>query len=365
MDFLDDIIASQIKSLPSDDGIYENYNNNYNRLIKDIKSFNRNDDLIQKASLFPKLSKRIRDLKKIKVSEKKLLDFTNKMDQAISTIQNKGNKEYFDDQILLKILRASDVYGRSLDNAKGFLGYINIIMKKDLPVLNSLVKKYVKVEKGLIDLIKVVSDDETQLPLIKKRVIKLELESLYKNLSHTNVDFIGHEQDRISNTIYTDLKSSKQAIYDYQIDINGCIDHIGDLLDNYNNQLSNDNKKQLEDLRHKFLLIRNDVTDSRYIHGKLLAKKNILYNLSQELISLNKRSIPLESTKKEAVDLIKTIGLKRRKSKEYASQIGAIQQLRSILTTKNIKDSYNVINHYLRYHIVKPMNTNQDNQYYQ
>ena len=70
MDFLDDIIAEQIKSLPSDDGIYENYKNNYNRLKRDIKSFNRNEELVKKIPIFPKLSKRICDLKKIKKSEK-------------------------------------------------------------------------------------------------------------------------------------------------------------------------------------------------------------------------------------------------------------------------------------------------------
>ena len=39
MDLLDDIIAQQIKHLPDDKGIYENYQNNYKRLKKDIKSF--------------------------------------------------------------------------------------------------------------------------------------------------------------------------------------------------------------------------------------------------------------------------------------------------------------------------------------
>ena len=103
MDYLDDIITKQIKSLPSDDGIYENFKNNYNRLKRDIKSFNRKEELVKKIAIFPKLSKRISDLKKIKKSEKKFLDFTNKMDQVIRGIKNKRNKEYFDDQILLKL----------------------------------------------------------------------------------------------------------------------------------------------------------------------------------------------------------------------------------------------------------------------
>ena len=195
MDYLDDIITQQIKSLPSDDGIYENFKNNYNRLKRDIKSFNRNEELVKKIAIFPKLSKRISDLKKIKKSEKKLLDFTNKMDQVIRGIKNKHNKEDFDDQILLKILRASDVYGRSLDNTKGFLHYISIIDKKELPALKTLLDKYVKVEQGLIDLIQILSDDDTQLALIKKRIVKLEMESLYNLLSHKNVDFITEEYD--------------------------------------------------------------------------------------------------------------------------------------------------------------------------
>ena len=62
MDLLDDIIAQQIKHLPDDKGIYENYQNNYKRLKKDIKSFNNNVDFAKKLVILPRLSKRIRDL---------------------------------------------------------------------------------------------------------------------------------------------------------------------------------------------------------------------------------------------------------------------------------------------------------------
>ena len=65
--------------------------------------------------------------------------------------------------------------------------------------------------------------------------------------------------------------------------------------------------------------------------------------------------MPLNTSKEDAVITIKNIGLKRHKSKDYASQVREIQQLRNTLTNKNIKDSYNVIDHYKRYHIMKAL----------
>ena len=52
---------------------------------------------------------------------------------------------------------------------------VNLLAQKEAILLDPVYSG--KGFAGLIDLIRVVSDDETQLPLIKKRVIKLELES--------------------------------------------------------------------------------------------------------------------------------------------------------------------------------------------
>ena len=242
-----------------------------------------------------------------------------------------------------------------MDNTKGFLHYISIIDKKELPALKTLLDKYVKVEQGLIDLIQILSDDDTQLPLIKKRIVKLEMESLYNLLSHKNVDFITEEYDRRKEEIFSDLKFSKDKIIDYHNKINEDLEYIEKLLDDYSGRLSNDYTERLKELRHEFLKIRGDAADSRYIHGKLLAKENMLYDLAKDLASINKRAIPLNTNKEDAVITIKNIGLKRHKSKDYASQVREIQQLRNTLTNKNIKDSYNVIDHYKRYHIMKAL----------
>ena len=308
----------------------------------------------------PRLSKRIRDLKKIKKSEQKLIKITKEIDELANSIKNKKNRGYFKKQVLWKSLRASDVYGRSLENTKGFLHYITNIIKKELIPLKKLIKDYIYVEQGLEKIIKTIDDRDTQIPLMNKKLLKLELDSLYKMLSRKNVYDITKEYKKITKTFKTDEKNALKKINDYKKRISEDVKAIENLLIRYGDQLAEQSIKQLKQLRHDFIKLRGDVDDSRYIEGKLLAKEHVLYDIKIELESIHKRAIPVNAIKMDAADTIENIGRMDDSSEDYASQVREIKKLSNTLTDQNINDTYRVINHYKQYHILKPPNEDDE-----
>ena len=106
--------------------------------------------------------------------------------------------------------------------------------------------------------------------------------------------------------------------------------------------------------------MRVDAAVSRYIEGKLLAKEHILYNITNELKSIEMRAEPINAIKIDAADTIENIGRKDDSSENYSSQVREINKLRCTLTHQNINDTYKVINHYMRYHIMKSANDDHE-----
>ena len=115
--------------------------------------------------------------------KEKLLKISKEIDELADEIKNSNNKKYFKDQISLNNSRASDIYDRSLWNTKQFFHYVRVIFKKDLIPLKKLIKKYVNVQQGLLDINEKLSDEDTQLSPMKKKLLKLELDSLYNILN--------------------------------------------------------------------------------------------------------------------------------------------------------------------------------------
>ena len=118
--------------------------------------------------------------------------------------------------------------------------------------------------------------------------------------------------------------------------------------------------KELKLLRRDLLKLRVDAANSRYIEGKLLAKEHVLYDIKIELESIHKRAIPVNAIKMDAADTIENIGRMDDSSEDYASQVREIKKLSNTLTDQNINDTYKVINHYMRYHIMKQPNEDHE-----
>ena len=328
--------------------------------MDDIKSFNNNVDYTKKLILLPKLSKRIRNLKKVIKSEKRIVKITLEIEDLANFVEKNINKKYFKDQILLNKDRANDVYERSLGNTKRFLHFVGIIFKKDLIPLKILINKYVKIEQNLIDINEKISDVDTQLSLMKKKLLKLELDSLYNILSHRNVDFIIKEFKKINKNVRADVKYAMKAINDYEKRINRSIQAIQKLIKYYDDYLPEKLIKELKLLRRDLLKLRVDAANSRYIEGKLLAKEHVLYNITSELKSIEMRAEPINAIKIDAADTIENIGRKDDSSDNYSSQVREINKLRGTFTHQNINDTYKVINHYMRYHIMKSANDDHE-----